>query len=92
MLVADHVPLVRVPTLVRLELRTPVPRPAAPITAVPSTENTLPAAKFKCSLEVQLGPALLYKKECSLVPVTKIPAPLAEISVEVAVSQSYCGF
>ena len=77
-------PVVSVPTAVRLEVVTPLPSVLPLRTEVPAILKSLPLARSTCSLKVQDPVALSQLMVLSVAPLSVIPPPFAVTSVGVA--------
>ena len=80
---ADHVPVVNVPTEVRLDAVTPDPRVLPLKTLVALILNSLPETRSICSLLVQLSLAFNQRNSLFVAPSKLIPPPSAVESVGV---------
>ena len=74
-------PLLIVPTLVRLEPVTPLPKLVASSTLVPAMRYSLALAMLTCSLNVHASLASTQLRVLSVVPLSVIPPPSAVASV-----------
>ena len=82
----DHVPVVIVPTAVKLDAVTPEPKVVPLNTEVPLIKYVLPVARFKFSEDVQAEVALTQLNVLSIVPLSVKPPPSAVASVGLAVA------
>jgi hypothetical protein len=85
---ADHVPVVIVPTDVRLDAVTPLPSVLADRTETPLIRYSLPLAIDKFSELVQAPVALYQIEVLSVAPLSEIPPPSAVASVGLATAPS----
>ena len=81
--VAFQTPVARVPTAVRLEVTTALPRLVASRTLVPAIRNSLALAMLTCSEKSQLSVLFVQTIVWSVAPLSVMPPPLAVASVGV---------